>query len=288
MALAMETYFQKLVIGKLSASKFREGPLNVALEDKTLVVTGGTQGLGETIARLAATSGAEAVAIVGRNAERGARVADALSRFGRPAFFIQSDLGEPDAPAEVMAAAIEKLGRVDCLVNAAALTDRASLEAGTLDDWERLFAVNARAPFFLMQAAVADMKARHAPGSIVNILSVNAHCGAPDLAIYSATKGALSTLTRNVANAHLSDRIRVNGVNMGWVATPAEQQMQAHTLGKGADWADAAAAGLPLGRLLTMDEVAQLTLFLLSDASGLMTGNLIDLEQTVLGAPPRG
>ena len=171
-----------------------------------------------------------------------------------------------------MAEAIARLGRVDCLVNAAALTDRASLETGTIDEWDRQFAVNARAPFFLMQAAVADMKARRAPGAIVNILSVNAHCGAPELAIYSATKGALSTLTRNTANAHLGDRIRVNGINMGWVATPAEQQMQAHTLGKGEDWAKAAAAGMPLGRLLTMEEVAQLALFLLSDASGLMTG----------------
>ena len=130
--------------------------------------------------------------------------------------------------------------------------------------------------------------ARRASGSIVNILSVNAHCGSPELAIYSATKGALSTLTKNVANAHLADRIRVNGINMGWVATPAEQEMQAHKLGKGEDWAKAAAAGMPLGRLLTMDEVAQLALFLLSDASGLMTGGLIDLEQSVLGAPPRG
>ena len=261
--------------------------MDVALEGKTLVVTGGTQGLGETVARLALASNVEAIAIVGRNAERGARVAGDLSAGGRPCFFIQADLAEPTAPARAMAQAIEKLGRVDCLVNGAALTDRASLEAGTIADWERIFSVNARAPFFTMQAAVADMKARHASGSIVNILSVNAHCGAPDLAVYSASKGALSTLTRNVANAHLSDRIRVNGINMGWVATPNEQAMQARTLGKGEDWEKIAAAGLPLGRLLTMDEVARLTLFLLSDASGLMTGTLIDMEQTVFGAPPR-
>ena len=260
----------------------------VALEGKTLVVTGGTQGLGETIARLAAQSGAAGIAIVGRNAERGKAVSEDLSRAACPVIFIRADLGEADAPAAVMTEAIAKLGRVDCLVNAAALTDRASLETGTLGEWDRQFAVNARAPFFLMQAAVADMKARRAPGSIVNILSVNAHCGSPELAIYSATKGALSTLTKNVANAHLADRIRVNGINMGWVATPAEQEMQAHKLGKGEDWAKAAAAGMPLGRLLTMDEVAQLALFLLSDASGLMTGGLIDLEQSVLGAPPRG
>ncbi|MDQ6433797.1 SDR family oxidoreductase [Mesorhizobium sp. LHD-90] len=262
--------------------------MNVGLDGKTLVVTGGTQGLGETICRLTAESNAAGIALVGRNAERGAGVAEAVSALGCPAHFIQAELGDPQAPAAVMAEAIAKLGRVDCLVNAAALTDRASLTDGKLADWERLFAVNARAPFFLMQAAVADMKARRAPGSIVNILSINAHCGAPELAVYSATKGALSTLTRNAANAHLADRIRVNGINMGWVATPTEQVMQGRTLGKGDDWERKAAAGLPLRRLLTMDEVAQLTLFLLSEASGLMTGTLTDLEQVVLGAPPRG
>jgi len=262
--------------------------LIVGLEGKTLVVSGGTQGLGETIATLAADSGAAAIAIVGRNTERGEAVSRKLTRPGCAVTFIRADLAEADAPAAIMAEAIAKLARIDCLVNSAAVTDRASLLTGTLDDWERQFAVNARAPFFLMQAAVADMLARKAPGSIVNILSVNAHCGSPELAIYSASKGALSTLTRNTANAHLPDRIRVNGINMGWVATPAEQIMQGQTLGKGADWAKAAAAGMPLGRLLTMQEVAQLALFLLSDASGLMTGGLIDLEQSVLGAPPRG
>ncbi len=258
----------------------------VALNGKIVVVTGGTQGLGENVARLAAESAAAGIAIVGRKAERGQRVATELSKAGCPTHFIRSNLAEADAPKAAIAEAIEKLGRVDCLVNAAGLTDRASLETGTPGDWERLFAVNARAPFFLMQAAVADMKARRAPGAIVNILSVNAHCGAADLAIYSATKGALSTLTKNAANAHLSDRIRINGINMGWVATPAEQAMQAETLGKGEGWAEAAAKTMPLGRLLTADEVAQLAVFLLSDASGLMTGALVDLEQSVLGAPP--
>jgi NAD(P)-dependent dehydrogenase (short-subunit alcohol dehydrogenase family) len=128
------------------------------------------------------------------------------------------------------------------------------------------------------------MRERGQGGAIVNILSVNAHCGAPELAIYSASKGALSVLTRNAANAHRFDRIRVNGINVGWADTPAERIMQAETLGHGAGWLDAANAAQPFGRLLAPQDVANLVVFLLSDAAGPMTGALIDQEQRVIGA----
>jgi NAD(P)-dependent dehydrogenase (short-subunit alcohol dehydrogenase family) len=136
-----------------------------------------------------------------------------------------------------------------------------------------------------MQEALRDMLGRKAGGSVVNILSMNAHCGGPDLAIYAATKGALATLTRNAAHAHLADRIRVNGINLGWVDTPAERRMQAETLGRGEGWLAEAAAGMPLGRLLVPEEAARLAVYLLSGASAPQTGTLIDLEQRVLGAP---
>ncbi|TIQ90485.1 MAG: SDR family oxidoreductase, partial [Mesorhizobium sp.] len=166
----------------------------------------------------------------------------------------------------------------------AGLTNRASFLDADLDDWAALFAVNARAPFFLMQAAITQMRKQGQGGAIVNVLSINAHCGSPELAVYSATKGALATLTRNAANAHRFDRIRVNGINVGWTDTPAERIMQAETLGHGPGWIDAANASQPFGRLLAADEVANLAVFLLSDASGPMTGALIDQEQWVVGA----
>jgi NAD(P)-dependent dehydrogenase (short-subunit alcohol dehydrogenase family) len=258
--------------------------MRVGLDGRTLIITGGTQGIGATIAKLAAESGASGIVLGGRNAERGAAVAQSLAPYGCRGVFVPADLADPEAPERLVAAAIDAFGKIDGLVNAAADTHRASLEHATLADWDAQFTVNARAPFFLMQGVMRDMKRRGAPGSIVNILSMNVHCGAPELAVYSATKGALAVLTKNAANALLADRIRVNGINMGWVATPAEHVMQAKTLGKGEDWLKRASAGMPLGRLLTMDEVAQLTVFLLSDISGLMTGVLIDLEQMVVGA----
>lgn len=257
----------------------------VALDDLTLIVTGGTQGIGARIAALAAESGASGIVISGRDAERGAAVAASLSMDSCRVAFVQADLSDPGTPERLVSAAIDTFGKVDCLVNAAADTSRAGLGDATADVWDALFAVNARAPFFLMQSVVADMKRRGVPGSIVNILSINAHCGTPELAVYSATKGALAVLTKNCANALLPDRVRVNGINMGWVATPAEHIMQSKTLGNGEDWERRAAADMPLGRLLTIDEVAQLAIFLLSDISGLLTGALIDLEQKVIGAP---
>jgi len=174
--------------------------------------------------------------------------------------------------------------RARWLVNAAGLTDRASVADADIADWTKLFEVNARAPFFLMQHAIKAMRERKQGGAIVNILSMNAHCGSPELAVYSATKAALALLTKNAANAHRRDRIRVNGIMMGWSATPAEMVMQGEVLGHGPGWVDKAAASLPFGRLLAAEEVANLAIFLLSDAAGPMTGALVDQEQWVAGA----
>ena len=177
-------------------------------------------------------------------------------------------------------AALKRFGRVDALVNSAALTDRGSLAEADLALWERLYAVNARAPFFLMQRLINHLRERGAPGSIVNILSVHARGGAPELAVYASTKAALAGLTKNAALAHRFDRIRANGVILGWVDTPAERHMQ---VSKGEGWLAETAATMPFKRLLTPDDVARLLLFLLSDASEPMTGALIDYAQFVFG-----
>ncbi|MBZ9696203.1 MULTISPECIES: SDR family oxidoreductase [unclassified Mesorhizobium] len=258
--------------------------MEIRLEGKVALVTGSTQGIGRAIAETLARSGAAGLLITGRDSKRGEAVAAELSALGTPTLFVAADLGDTETPALLAQACIDRFGRIDGLVNAAGLTDRASFLDATPDDWSALFAVNARAPFFLMQAAIADMKKRGQGGAIVNILSINAHCGSPELAVYSATKGALATLTKNAANAHRFDRIRVNGINVGWTDTPAERIMQAQTLGNGPGWLNAANAAQPFGRLLKPDDIANLAVFLLSDAAGPMTGAVIDQEQSVIGA----
>lgn len=260
--------------------------MQVDLKGKVLLVTGSTQGIGAEVARLAVRAGASAVLVTGRDAARGERMAAELAAAGAEVRFEAADLSEDGAPDRLVATALAAFGRIDLLVNAAGVTNRAGWSNAKAEDWEKVFAVNARAPFFLMQGALADMRARGEGGAIVNILSMNAHCGTPELAVYSASKGALATLTKNAANAHLSDGIRVNGIMMGWADTPGEAVMQGETLGKGKDWAERVAASMPLGRMLSGAEVARLTVWLLSPEAGLQTGTLIDLEQAVVGAPP--
>jgi NAD(P)-dependent dehydrogenase (short-subunit alcohol dehydrogenase family) len=252
--------------------------MDVTLAGRVLIVTGAARGIGAAIATEAAIAGAEGLVLVDRH-PIGATLAC-------PVETVRCDLADPEAPDRVIDAARARFGRIDGLVNAAGLTDRASFtEGASVALWNRLFSVNTRAPFFLMAGAIADMRRRGAPGAIVNIQSVNAHCGAPDLAIYAATKGALQTLTKNAANAHMADRIRVNGINLGWVATESERHMHAVTLGKGPEWLVAQAAAMPLGRFVTEEECARLAVFLLSPASDPMSGVCLDLEQKVTGAP---
>ncbi len=254
------------------------------MQGQVVLVTGGAQGIGRAIAERSARAGAKAIAIVGRDAVKGAKAAEEIAALGAPCAFISVDLSEPDAPDRIFEAALARFGHVDALANSAGLTDRGSVADADLALWERLYAVNARAPFFLMQRLIRHLRERQTGGAIVNILSMHAHGGSPSLAVYGSTKSALAGLTRNAAHAHRFDRIRVNGIHVGWVDTPAEREMQAATLGLGEGWLADAAAKQPFGRLITADEVGRLALYLLSKESEPMTGALIDQEQFVIGA----
>ena len=256
--------------------------MRIGLDDKVILITGAASGIGRAVALMAAAEGAGALILTDRDAAGLASAAGEITPC--PVLTVVADLDDPAAPAFIAAEGIARFGQIDGLVNAAGLTTRASVLAGTSAVWDQLFAVNARAAFFLMQAVVADLRTRLAAGSIVNILSMNGYVGHPDLAIYAATKGALTTLTRNAAHAHMADRIRVNGINLGWVATPGEDRMQSVTLGRGPGWLDQDAASLPLGRLVTADEAARLAVFLLGDASAPMSGSVVDFDQKVAGA----
>ncbi len=253
---------------------------------RVAVVTGGTQGLGEATARLFAERGAAGLVVCGRNEEPGRHVAADITSGGCPTTFVRADLAHVEDCFAVVDAAERELGRVDVLVNCAALTDRGTVDGTTQELWDRMFAVNVRAPFFLLQRAVQVMRAQKIEGAIVNVITVSSHGGAPYLVAYAASKGALVTLTKNTANALLRDRIRVNGLNIGWMNTPGEDATQKRFHDAPDDWLERAAQQQPFGRLLEPEEVARAIAFLASDESGMMTGSVIDFDQIVVGTVP--
>ncbi len=253
-----------------------------SLQGKIIAVTGSTQGLGEEIARLAAERGASGIVIAGRSGARGDAVAARLATDRCRVEFVQGELQKPTTCQEIIARADKEFGRLDGLVNAAACTERGTLEDTSVDHWDKFMAVNLRAPFLLMQGAVKVMQREKLGGSIVNILSMSAHGGTPNLTPYSVSKGALATLTKNAAHSQKQHRIRVNALNIGWMATPAEHAVQ--TLeGQPENWLEAADRGSPFGRILRPRDVAGMVAYLLSDESCVMTGALIDFDQHVLG-----
>ena len=252
------------------------------LENKVILVTGSTQGVGEAVARHAAESGAAGVVLCGRQEEKGASVASEIEAAGCPAVYVRADLSVVEDCRRVVQACDDRFGRIDGLVNAAADTNRGDLDNTSVEFWDYLFAVNVRAPFLLTQESVRVMKREQIAGSIVNILSVAAYCGLPFICAYSSTKGALSTFTKNVANGLREDRIRVNGINLGWTDTPAEHDVQ-HKMGRPADWLEIAEAESPFGRLIKPIDVARLCTYLLSEESGVVTGSLIDYAQRIIG-----
>lgn len=252
------------------------------LSGKVALVSGGTQGLGAGIARAAAREGASVV-LTGRNTARGEAVAAELRATGTDAVFVRADLCDVSQARAAVAATLERHGRIDSLVNAAGMTARGTMLDTTPELFDQHIAVNLRAPFFLMQAAIADMVRRGEPGTIVNVISIDSHGGQAFLAPYVAAKAGLAGLTKNAAHAHRWDRIRINGLNMGWSATDGEDVTQQQTNDAGADWQAKAAAELPMGKLGQVDEIADFVVFLLSDRSGVVTGSVIDWDQNVIG-----
>lgn len=261
------------------------------LDGRIAVVTGGTQGLGAAIARRFAIAGCAGIVTCGRNADKGRAVADEITAaHGIPVHFVTADLAQVDDCRKVIAAADATFGRVDILVNAAGLTDRGDLLNTTPELFDRMIAINTRAPFFLMQEAARLMIRDGIPGAVVNIGSMSETAGQPFIAPYCLSKGALATLTRNSAYALMRNRIRVNQLGIGWMASDGEDRIQREYHGAEPGWQERAGAEMPFGRLLDPAEVAGAVAFLASADAGMMTGAVVPFDQSVHGgysfAPP--
>jgi NAD(P)-dependent dehydrogenase (short-subunit alcohol dehydrogenase family) len=253
------------------------------LAGKVAAITGGTQGIGEATARLFAARGAAGIAICGRNLENGERVAREISGAGCPTEFVHADLARMADGRNFIDSAEASFGRLDVLVNCAAATDRGTIESTTEEVWDTLFTLNVKSQFFLIQRAVEVMRRHRIAGAIASIGTMVAYGGPPYLLAYSASKGALMTLTRGLANALKRDRIRINARNIGWTNTPREHLVQTKVHDRPENWLEVVSQNQPFGRLLEPDEVARALAFLCSDESGLMTGAVIDFDQTIIG-----
>lgn len=248
------------------------------------VITGGTQGMGEAVTRLFARRGAAGLVVCGRNKAKGEAVAADLTKAGCKTLYVEADLAKVEDCRKIIAAADKAFGKLHVLVNCAGYTDRGTILDTSPELFDQMFAVNVRAPFFLMQDAIKIMRREGIAGSIVNLITMSSYGGQPFITAYCASKGALVTLTRNVAFSVMRDRIRVNGLNIGWSDTPGEDRVMKLYHGAKDGWLTEAEKKQPFGRLIKPPEVARAIAFLASSEAGLMTGSIVDFDQSVRGA----
>jgi NAD(P)-dependent dehydrogenase (short-subunit alcohol dehydrogenase family) len=243
------------------------------LTDKAILITGSTTGIGEAIARRAWQEGAM-VMLHGRDQDRGARL---VAELGSRASFVEGDLADAATAPKLIDAVMSAFGRIDGLVNNAAWVVRSDLHTTDADLFDKVIQTNVRAPFLLIKAAFAHLKA--AQGCVLNIGSMNAYTGESNLLAYSVSKGALMTLSRNLADALCYDGVRVNHFNVGWVLTPNEYHYKIKD-GLPKDWPEQVPEQFaPRGSLMKPEEIAAAAMYWLSDDSRPFSGSVVDLEQ---------
>lgn len=251
------------------------------LRDKVIIVTGSTTGIGEAVAQRCVAEGARVV-VHGRDRARGEGLTAVL---GPAAVLHVDDLADAGAAERLVGAALAAFGRIDGIVNNAAFIVRSTLATTDAGLFDRVMAINVRAPLLLVQTAVAHLKASQ--GSVVNIGSVNAYTGEAKLLAYSVSKGALMTLSRNLANVLAVDKVRVNHLNVGWVITPNEYEIKRGE-GLPENWPEVPdLVNVPSGRMTQPDEVAAHVVFWLSDESRPISGAVLEVEQyPIIGRIP--
>lgn len=257
-----------------------------AHDDTLALVTGGSQGLGLAIAHRLIDEGCRKLVITSRSVLKGAAAVEELSAKGAEVHVLGVELTDMDQVLPMVDQAVDLIGDVNALVNCAASTDRGSIRDTTPEQWDAIMDANAKAPFFTLQAFANHCITAGHPGAAVNILSITVHCGLPFLAPYVASKNALLGATKNAANALARDRIRVNGINVGWMDTPGEDATQKKWHGREDGWLASAEANMPFGKLVKPEDVAWQTAFLLGPLSGVVNGSIIDFDQQVVGAYP--
>jgi len=268
---------------------------SMRLSGKVVIVTGSATGIGRAIATRCVAEGARVV-IHGLEADLVAAVVADLNagRDGTAVGHVE-DLTAEGCPERLVSLAIASFGRLDSVVNNAAIVTTGDIRSTDTASFNRTLAVNTLAPLQLIQAALPHLAAVR--GSVLNIGSVNAYSGEPNLLPYSISKGGLMTLTRNLGDVLFrEDGVRVNQINPGWVLTENEI-LRKRSHGLADDWPRYLPREFcPAGRLIRPEEIAAAAVYWLADECGPMSGQVVDLEQhpfigrnppkTILTVPP--
>lgn len=258
------------------------GAGDLGLAGKVALVTGSASGIGEAIARRLAAEGAQVV-VHGRPQQQAE--ADTIAREIGGVVEL-GDLGGPDACAALVENTVARFGRIDLLVNNAAVCTRGDLLATDAAFFDRILTINLRAPLLLIRAATPHFR-RQGGGRVLNIGSINTYCGEAALLAYSVSKGGLTTLTRNIADALARDGIRINQLNPGWVLTRSEYEIKIAE-GLSPDWpSQIPREHAPAGRIFEPAEIAHFAVAFLGEPAALVNGAIVDLEQfPVIGRNP--
>jgi NAD(P)-dependent dehydrogenase (short-subunit alcohol dehydrogenase family) len=245
------------------------------LNNKVIIVTGSCTGIGKAIALRCIAEGASVV-IHGLEQDLGEAVIEEIEK-GKAVLHIEEITNE-GAPERLVELAIKTFGKLDAVVNNAATIPSSNMETTDLGFLRKVLDVNTVAPFALIKAAFPFLTKER--GCVLNIGSVNAWSGEPNLFAYSVSKGALMTMTRNLGDTLFRESgVRVNQINPGWVLTETEI-LRKRSQGLPDDWyKDISAVYAPAGRILWPSEIAAAAVYWLADESGPISGQVVDLEQ---------
>jgi NAD(P)-dependent dehydrogenase (short-subunit alcohol dehydrogenase family) len=245
------------------------------LQNKVIIVTGSTTGIGKAIAVRCVAEGARVVI----NGLEEAWGKETVAELGNENAVLHiEDISNEGAPERLVDLAVKTFGRLDAVVNNAAIIASSDIHTTDKAFLQRLLEVNTIAPFALIKTALPYLTQQH--GCVLNIGSVNAYSGEPNLFAYSVSKGALMTMTRNLGDTlHRENGVRINQINPGWVLTETEiQRKKEHGLSD--DWyKDLPSVYAPAGRILKPSEIAAAAIYWLADESGPISGQVVDLEQ---------